>query len=693
MAEQLRIMRAPLNQPEELYQNFADPKRMGDEAARQFCERARKHVHPMLERHRRNRMKSDERAMKRYNQWALIKNDRFYLGRANVKLPAVRKGVERMVTQALRETFPNDEWWSLKATAQEFEDNVAGMRALMDVQLRRRMKVKRKARPVYRQCFLYGISPVKTTWREEYRTVPTAARAADGTLRLAKKTITVYDDPDFQPVDYFGFGVYPETVMDPDDARLVYEDILADLDDLKADPVNYANLEQAKQGAGSGATGSQALQRRQERLQRLGITETELNDAHFVFLTECYTPFDFKDGLGPVPAIITLAWENVVVRLQRNAYGRPPYRVMKDLEVVGEFLAHARTEATEGLQTVLDDCANQDQDASTFANNPVVVIDPAQVDDYYAIAIYPGAKIPADPNAVKFDRPPEAAFSQKEKIAMYATEIADNLGAPINASASPAAKGQARGARTFGGMQLLQALSSQDIKEFVEFQEDLFWEPLLADVAWMNANFMKDERVLQTAGRDGAAVTVNRASFAGDYAYEWLGTATMQNQTLRSASMLVFMNVAGRVPMPPGTMINGPYILKTYWTAQGFKDADRVIIEAGRQQPVDPETENELIRVGRAVEVALLDNDPQHIVSHQVAALTAEDDRTRETLLRHVMEHEAQMQSKLLADQRRASPMAGAPGPRGARAGEKPRLNADSGMGAARAIADAPVGA
>jgi len=691
MAERLRVMKAPLDQPADLYRNFATDKEMAD--------RAKKLVLPMLERARRNRQKSDEKALRRYRQWAMQKNDSFYQGRANVKIPAVRKGVERMVTQAIRETFPNDDWYGLRALAREFEPNVAGMKTLMDVQLRRRMQVKRKARPVYRQLFLYGLSPVRLQWREETKTVPMVGRGPDGSLRLARKTVTVYDDPDFVPVDYFSWGVYPETVMDIDDARLVYEDMVVDLDDLKADKANYANLDEAKQGAGGGTTGSQALQKRQERLAKLGITETELFDKAFAFLTQCCVRFDFKDGLGPVPAIVTLAWESVVVRLQRNAYGRPFYRAMKDLEVVGEFLPHARTEATEGLQIVLDDSANQDQDASTFANNPVAIIDPVAAEDYYSIAIYPGAKIPAPPDAVKFDRPPEAAYSQKEKIAFYATQIDQMLGSPSSSSASPAASGQPRGARTFGGMQMMQALANMDIKEVVEFQEDLFWEPLLADIAWMNANFMTDERLLQTAGKDGAAVKVNRETFAGDYAYEWQGTVTMTNQTLRSAAMLVFMNVAGRVPMPPGTTINGPHILREWWRSQGLKDADRVVIESGRQQPIDPEIENELVRLGRAIEVSLLDDDAKHLVSHLIASQEYEPDDPRlEAMLRHRLEHEQSQQAKITA-QIQAAMRAVAPGPMngaappGARSGTKATATPPTGVGPERTLMDSPAGA
>ena len=680
----------PLNSPKELWKNFATDTGM--------AARAKKYVLPMLERARRNRVKSDERAMRRYNQWALVKDESSYRGRANVKIPAVRKGVESLVTGALRATFPTNRWWSVEAEAKEFEPNVDGIRTLMGTQLKRRMRVKRKARPLYRQLFLYGVSPARLQWKTETHTEVALVMGEDGP-RMVRRTTTDYDDPDFTVVDYFGWGVYPETVPDIDDAKLVYEDEVVDAGDLEADKANYANLKEARSSAGSGAPGGQALIKRQQRLQRLGITETELNDKDFLFLTHCCIRFDFKDGFGPVPAIVTLAWESTVVRLQRNKYGRPPYLCMKDLEVPTEFLAHARTEATENLSVVLDDTANQDQDAVTFANNPVLIADPAVVDDLYSIAVYPGAKIPASPDAVKFDRPPDAAYGGKEKIAFLHGLILDSLGSVVSQSASPGAKTQTRGARTFGGMQMMQGLASLEIKEVVEFNEELFWVPLLERTAWLNAHFLSDERTLQTAGMKGAAIVVHRDTFKGDYAYDWLGSTTTQNQTVLSSQLLVAMNIARGFPPNPSWQINVPHMFRTWWDWAGLPDADRIVLEAGRQQPIDPEIENQLVRVGRAVEVAAADNDAQHIVSHMLAGTAYEPgDPKLEALRVHQMEHEQQQQAKMLAQQmamQRAVMGGGAnggPPPSGARAGMAPGLTPPSGTGPAMAMAGAPGG-
>src|SRR5437660_1214308 len=100
----------PLNSPADLFQNFATDERLA-KAARDL-------VQPMIKRARRNRVKIDERARRRYNQWALQVDDQFYKGRANAYLPAVRKGIERLVTAAIRETFPSDRFWDAEATAE-----------------------------------------------------------------------------------------------------------------------------------------------------------------------------------------------------------------------------------------------------------------------------------------------------------------------------------------------------------------------------------------------------------------------------------------------------------------------------------------------------------------------------------------------------------------------------------------------
>lgn len=694
MADAPRVLSIPLHHPAELYKNYAE-----DQAV---AERAKTLVTEMIARVRRNRQQMDRLAMRRYNQWAMKVDDRFYVGRANSYIPAVRKGVEKLVTTWIRETFPNDQWWDVRPTASEFAKNIDGQKALMTVQLQRRMKVKRRCRPAYRQLALYGSSPVKVPWHSEQRTEVTVA-VEDGQPVVKKETKTLYDDPDFRPIDFFSFGVYPMTVMDVDDAKLVYEDMIVEVAEVERDTTNYANIEAAKQGAGGGTTGSQAFQYRKQRLQELGITEDETSDKDFLFLTECYTQFDFEDQwqLGLEPAIITLAWGETVVRVQRNPYRRPPYFVFKDLEMISEFFAHARTEATDRLQIILNDIVNQDLDAAAFANNPVCTYDPNEVEDAQAIAIYPGAKIPVP--SMKFDRPPEAAFSQKEKAAFFNQMILDMLGAPSGVSPSPAASGTSRGARTFGGMQMLMASANSEAKEVVEFQEDAVWEPMLQWMAWLNATFMSDDRTLQTAGKDGVPVTVSRETFQGDYAYEWMGTTTVQNQTMRSAGLLVFANVAPKMPMPPGTMINGPHILKEWWRDQGFKDADQVVMTMGQQEMVPPQVENKLIEMNRAVEVAMGDNDPEHISVHSQDRMKyPPDDPRHAALLTHEQAHFHQyaMKQSLAARPPMGAPPGAPPGagrpvtgaqPPGSRAGGSPEMGPQSGFGPARAIANAPV--
>lgn len=685
-----QVLKVPIKHPKTLYRNYA--------TSRKLAAKAKELVLPMLKRTRRNRQSYDRKAMRRYNQWALVVDDRYYIGRANMYIPAVRRGVERLVAQWIRETFPTDEWWGCEATDKEFEGNVAGQKALMDVQLKRRMRLKRKARPAYRQLALYGTSPLKVPWRYQTRTEPSVTFDPElGRAVVEKKTTVLYDDPDFLPVDYFAFGVYPLTVMDVDDAKLVYEDIVCAIDELEHDPDNYANVQQAKENAGSGTSGSEALIYRRQRLQQLGITEDETNDKNFVFLTECYVDFDFEDkfGLGPEPAIVTLAWESVVVRLQRNPYRRPPYFVMKDAEMIAEFLAHARTESTDRLQIGLNDASNQQFDAASFANNPMVVIDPNAVEDYNAISIYPGAKIPSAPDAVKFDRPPDAAYSQKETVAYLYNVILENLGTPAGASPSPASTGMPRGARTFGGMQMLQALAGSESKELVEFQEDAVWEPILAWIAWLNANFMGDGRILKTAGRKGAAVTVNRDTFAGDYAYEWLGTSTVQNQMVRGAQMLVGMNILGRFAMIPGMRPNMPYIFGEWWKSQGLKGSDRLFLDEGRQEPIEPDIENELVRLGRAIEVSPRDNDGHHIASHSRARMQYPPESNEHgQLLLHEQAHFHQFVMKQRAMEMTAAPAVNGtgPAPNGSRAGRKPTMTPQSGFGPARAMMDAPGG-
>src|SRR5256885_13642560 len=111
-----QALKVPLGAPEDLYRNFAGEATLA--AA------AKKQIKTDLDRARRIRQTGDLKAYRRYKQWAMITDEKFYRGRANAYIPAVRRGVERQVTQWVRETFPTDEWWDIRATAREFEPNV-----------------------------------------------------------------------------------------------------------------------------------------------------------------------------------------------------------------------------------------------------------------------------------------------------------------------------------------------------------------------------------------------------------------------------------------------------------------------------------------------------------------------------------------------------------------------------------------
>src|SRR3989304_5823582 len=79
--------------------------------------------------------------------------------------------------------------------------------------------------------------------------------------------------------------------------------------------------------------------------------------------------------------------------------------------------------------------------------------------------------------------------------------------------------------------------------------------------------------------------------------------------------MLVFLNVLRGVPLPPRQAVNGADILKTWWRPQGLKDAARVILDA-TPESVPADLEQQLVAMGRAIQVSPQDNDAEHIASH-----------------------------------------------------------------------------
>ena len=234
-----------------------------------------------------------------------------------------------------------------------------------------------------RSSILYGWAPVKVAW--EVQTITDYARALvqdpfsqqGSQVGFGSREVVKFEGPTFHPVHPFNLYVYPFTQTDPKKLTWVHENMTVGWDFLLSmqSEGTYVGIEALLEQRGKSST-SKSDQNRDRLLERLGITDGQVDDPDAFKITEIYTKWDLYGTGQLVPTKITYSGD-VILEIRQCPYNDqdPPYVYHRDAKVSETFYGRSRVKAVKPLQYTNNAVINQGLDSNAFASANMIVVD------------------------------------------------------------------------------------------------------------------------------------------------------------------------------------------------------------------------------------------------------------------------------------------------------------------------------
>lgn len=604
-----------------------------------------------------------------YDQWSIGKTDPLqvenYMGRANIKYPAVRKQVETMSRRLIKSLFPED-YLKAEPTLSMSSDMAIANSQVVRHYFDNVMGLEHKLNPWVKQNVLYGTSPLRTFWKKEenemiykkkfFKQGPEGALIPD--IRKVKEKITTYEGPAIRCEDMFNTWVYPSTLNDPTEIPSkgrVYWRTKISWEDLKAGEKKgiYFGIDRFKD---QGKESDVPFDQKQQMLQSMGDSAalSEHRENKLYDLLECWGRAVMPNGELTNYVFVVInsnpAW---CIRLQQNPlwHQTPPFLFGRFITPPGnEFYGRGLPEAIMDMSHMLNDVLNQGMDSTTLSLNQITIINPAFAPNADSFEIEPGAIWWADPNSVKplqFPDLSDVMIKNMQSLKADITEMSDNtpqLPDPVSGKA-----------RSTGQAQLAINEWQTDLYSFVNFMILESLQPLAEQVHSLLQQNLPDDALIRVSGKY-AGEWINRVvtptDICGKLNFKWMGAVQVENQSVKTQQMLNFLKIWPTIPQDAGVKIDWGNLL-TMLLRDGFqiRSPETILSTSRLNASIDPFIEDKILTMGGEIEVCTQDDDQAHITDHMQAAskLDKKDPEyvyTYSRFMSHIEEHKEQVVEK-----------------------------------------------
>lgn len=484
-------------------------------------------------------------------------------------LPAARRAIERHTTRVTQQLMPSNEFFEVYPgdDADVLQGRQAqGARAYFYHLLTKRIKVYGLTKRAVRCFNLYGRAITKT------------GICIEGT--------DIW--PTWRPVDPFMFFVWPETASRIDDAQMVFEDVLMPWETYQEFVRDGRARDIPPDELGEPTWPLHITQ----RLQYGGISTPSSTQGEtpskppgvkaavrFVALTEVY----FKmNGAWSMRWFVWNAQPSPLQVREMDGLARPPYRMAVARELPGEQYTTSMMDDLEPFQVMANDQVNLMLEGQAMSFGPPVVVDPGLNPNHAQWTYAPRKKWLGTPEAVDVLKIPDTTRAGLQAVQTTLGLIDGFAGSSPLAEGTPTRNMPRAG---FAVSSLLQ-LALSDMRDVAQLVEDEILTPSLADMHELVKRFVPPEQVMKIPGTaDYAAMKVDGAELAKDYAFKWVGALQAQDYQVRAQRMIAFVNVLmkGLAPIQQtlqaaGMQLNLAEVLTRLWReAMGERGAETII--------------------------------------------------------------------------------------------------------------------
>jgi len=514
-------------------------------------------------------------------------NNRRYMGRSQIYLPAYSKARTTLVSQLTHGLFPSDEYMDVTPASDETTDEEAkGVKALFQCEFEDNAELQSNMKPFLRQYVDLGVSVAKF-WYVKDETKRGKFDLSRAMMRPEYKTSLNKEGCRFRTNSMYGWHIFPVTANSLEEAQLVFEDIIVpkSIFDEKKKRGIWPTADEAFAVAPPEMTANQQtlLWAQADMAHPLGGgPDGDAKALGVRVVTEIWGSMVLpkpayaldEDSDFPVPVKISVAGHEVL-EVVRNPFWhqKPPYLCARDEWEVGSFYPRGKGHRVKGTQHILNDFANQTNDNGIYSLNPMWLVNPSLLSGPLTSIKPGGIWQGTDINAMaKPVLPPiEQLQYGFQFLNLYAGMLMDDIGAP------PIIQGVGAGkaAKTATGSQILQKNAMNPLMDQVkDIEKDVFMK-LMPMCYSLNQQYRDEDSMNAIAGTE---IKVPKEALAGRYAFRWLASSQAVNQQQRAAQVMQLIQVI--MPLQPVLMQMGykvdpvPLLKKLYSDGFGFRNFD-----------------------------------------------------------------------------------------------------------------------
>lgn len=631
--------------------NFAKDK--------EFAEQMMSKMISIWQNTKANREERERRWMDAFLAWSSnpqeIQDGRNYKGRANIRVPQLRKEVETMTRRLVKGLFQED---YLKALPNGLENEKSANVNAMIVRhfFDNKMNLKQSVVPWVKQCVTLGTSPMRLYWKKDVNKQIFKKRFFETDdmgilipkMRTVFEDVTLYDAPCAETCDMFQTWVYPDTAANPSQIQAVFYRQQVDLEYLrKKEAEGCYILPDDIENIGKEAV--MEFDKTQERLQEFGATgfRPALPGQKLYTILECWAKIMVPGRKEPISAIVEILDESYCIRIQQNPYWfqSPPFAFGRYvLPFPGDFYGRGLPETLLPMQFQLDDVMNQMMDSVTMTLNPLTIVDPASAPNADSFEIEPGGIWWASPDSVKqftFPDLTDVGIKNASMLKGMISELSDNqpqIPDPI-----------AGKARSTGQAELAIGEWQTDLFNFIEQLSNEALNPMASMTHSLIQQNISDETVIRITGKlanEYIYKVVTPDDINGNYDFRWVGSIQVEAQSVKTQQMLQLLKILPMIPPNAGVNMNWQnFIIRLLKDGFQMKNVEEVVETDRMKATVPPLIENKILEMNGEVETRYSDNDVVHINFHD-ALLQSKDALVRAKITAHIAEHKAQAEKK-----------------------------------------------
>lgn len=622
---------------------------------------------PHFKTARDNRQAKVEQDWLRYRDiYNCRRNVSYYEGRSKLFIPAIRKAVDTLVRIA-KDAILSSPYLGIETDIPKYKDVAMD---LMKWLLEDQGRIREKLPMFLRQLYIIGTSCLKVSWQKRKRKIK--YRQYDHELGMS--TIQERDEfdaygPKLEVIDMRHVYVWPETAVDYDGFKIVFEDSTItkrELEDGAADGLYDAFAVARAIQRPSITLESQRLSESQSA--REGMSDPKNLPKDTFDITYGWGLFQLPNQDSPQWNQIILLNDNIedIIRVSENPwwFQKPNYLFGTLFQEHDYFYGHGIVEISEMWQYMVNDVVNQTMDVGTFTLNPITVYDPAMVDDPDDLEVQPMAKWGIPPTAIEIIRPPvDMAQNGIQMIQFLMNVVQETSDAPAIIQGVQRT-GMGPAANTATGVTQITSAANSAVVDQVDMLQTQVFTPLAQYTEIMGHEFIDEDMVIRKVGQDGVVITqrvIRPQDLMLATDVRWIASNRLREKAAKIQQLLNFYNIASKTPpqvtQQQGFTINFKEIIKDIYGGLGLENTDRVIQDTTIAVPgIPPEFENELLDAGRTVVASPYDlpaNHQAHIQAHMMHKPKSELARVR--MMEHIASHyqaiqQAQMQMEAMVN-------------------------------------------